>query len=943
MKNQCIDKLKEAFEGGLNEYRSIPFWSWNNELEEDALIAQIDEMKKVGIGGFIIHARTGLTTEYLGEKWFSCVEACLERAKALGMNAWIYDENGWPSGFVGGKLLETEAYRARFLEYEVKTEFDGQAFCVYKQTENGYVRIFRAEAEVKAYHCVYLRVSPSNTDILNPEVVEAFIRETHERYYARFKERFGRELVGFFTDEPQYYRWATPYPVKVAEKFSEKYGEDVCDGLIYLFLHDEKGYSFRTRYFTTLNQMYVRTYYKRLYDWCNEHGCMLTGHSVEEPHLYTQMWGGGGVMPTYEYQHIPGIDSLGRQGEPVLSSRQVGSVAAQLGKKFVLTETFGCGGYDVMPTELRHVGEMQYFNGVDLMCQHLLPYSLAGQGKHDHPPVFYKQNNWWEESKEFNEYFARLGYIIANTEDKCDVLVIHPMRSVYLDYIRAEDLNSVKALETGFKILLDSLNKNGVTYHLADEALLERHGKLENGKLRIGKCVYDKIVIPDMPSIASATLRLLRKYEEGLCILGDISYVDGKEDAVDLRSNISLQTIVEDARIYFRCVKGNGAITVRSGNIGEFVFVKNHSLTEEMSFVLRNVREYSALDIETLETKGLCEELTLEKGGGLILIKDGGGSRKRCEPYEKADVTSAFSVTNMSENYLVLDKAQISFDGVNYGKALPLPQVFENLLYENFRGQIFVKHTFRIREEMPLTLLVEKNRFLCAELNGKPLRFHGSDFDVRFLEADVSGMLKEGINEYVYSLEYYQRDIVRFAFFDPLATEAVRNCLYYDTYLENAYIKGNFVVEKDGMLAVRGSLPDLSSKWYEQGYPFFYGSVKIAGKYFYDGNDERCLVLRGRFAVANVWVNGRETNFVLDTKKNITELLQKGENTIVITIRASLRNLLGPHHNKFHKETAFVGPNIFTLYETWKDGVSEGYMEEYSLVPFGIDAIEIIK
>ena len=129
-----VNKLKKAYKKDLLKYRPIPFWSWNNELDEKALVEQIDEMKKVGIGGFIIHARTGLRTEYLGEKWSSCVDACLKRAKELQMNAWIYDENGWPSGFVGGKLLENESYRARFLEYAVAAEFDETAFCVYKKT-----------------------------------------------------------------------------------------------------------------------------------------------------------------------------------------------------------------------------------------------------------------------------------------------------------------------------------------------------------------------------------------------------------------------------------------------------------------------------------------------------------------------------------------------------------------------------------------------------------------------------------------------------------------------------------------------------------------------------------------------------------------------------------------------------------------------------------------
>ena len=145
-----------------------------------------------------MHARTGLQEEYLGEKWFSCIDACLKKAKELQMDAWIYDENGWPSGFVGGKLLEVERYRARFLEYDVG-EFDADAFACYIECENGYQRVEQETPNVKRYHNVYLRVSPANTDILNPEVVDAFIKETHEKYYARAYRSagrvFGRKVV----------------------------------------------------------------------------------------------------------------------------------------------------------------------------------------------------------------------------------------------------------------------------------------------------------------------------------------------------------------------------------------------------------------------------------------------------------------------------------------------------------------------------------------------------------------------------------------------------------------------------------------------------------------------------------------------------------------------------------------------------------------------------
>jgi hypothetical protein len=99
----------------LTDYRGIPIWSWNNTLDKAVLVKQIEDMKEAGLGGFIMHARIGLKDEYMGEKWFSCIEACLDKAKELHMNAWVYDENGWPSGFVGGKLLEREDFLAQYL------------------------------------------------------------------------------------------------------------------------------------------------------------------------------------------------------------------------------------------------------------------------------------------------------------------------------------------------------------------------------------------------------------------------------------------------------------------------------------------------------------------------------------------------------------------------------------------------------------------------------------------------------------------------------------------------------------------------------------------------------------------------------------------------------------------------------------------------------------
>lgn len=917
-------------------YRSIPFWSWNNFLDEAELCRQIDDMHRAGIGGFIMHARTGLKEEYLGEKWFSCIDACLKKARELGMEAWIYDENGWPSGFVGGKLLENEAFRARFLEYAVGA-FDPAAFAVFVRRGGGFVRVGQPQAGEETYHNVYLRVSPANTDILNPAVTEAFLAETHEKYYARFRESFGRELAGFFTDEPQYYRWGTPYTPVAAAEFS-KGGADIRDGLIWLFVQGEDGYAFREKYFSTLNRLYVENFYKKVYDWCHAHGCRLTGHSVEESCLYTQMWGGAAVMPSYEFEDIPGIDWLGRDCGTELAPRQVGSAAAQLGKKFVLTETFGCSGYDVTPKELKSLAEYQYFNGVNKMCQHLYPYSMAGQGKTDHPPVFSSQANWFEGFRAFNTYFTRLGCLVGETQDVYEVGILHPMRDIWLEYVRSEDYASVRETEDAFRELLLRLRKRGVTFHLLDERLLERHGSVEGGKLRCGNCVYDTVIVPKMRTLAPATLALLQAFTGKLCMLGEPCFVGGVRQAVPLRPNTTFEAILAAARFGFSCEDGNSVLTARRGEPGEFLFVKNLSRTEESRVRIAGAAgRYAVLDLEKMEEQPLSEEeFLLGASESRILVRrEGVASVAQKETVQ--DVTAAFRVTGMTENYLVLDHVQIARGDAPFGEKMPVSAAFESLLRENYKGVIRVRQTFTLQEAMPLTLVMERAKLLAASVNGRPLQFTDSRFDVNFAEADVSAAVRAGENEFVYSLQFWQHEGVRFALFDPLATESLRNCLYYDTSIEPVYLKGCFVVGEGHVLAPRRTLPPITDRLFEKGYPFFKGALTLEGELWYGGGRAE-LALFGRFMEAEISANGQRCVIALDTKGDISSLLREGKNTVRIVLHASLRNLFGPHHY-CTPEPVGVSPYNFVFRGQWGGGTPDDYTEEYHSVPFGVHAI----
>src|SRR3954462_12866656 len=92
----------DLFRNPTAEFRGAPFWAWNAKIDVPQLLRQIDHLKSMVFGGFNMHSRTGLASEYLGEEFLAAIKACTEKASAAGMLSWLYDEDRWPSGFAGG-------------------------------------------------------------------------------------------------------------------------------------------------------------------------------------------------------------------------------------------------------------------------------------------------------------------------------------------------------------------------------------------------------------------------------------------------------------------------------------------------------------------------------------------------------------------------------------------------------------------------------------------------------------------------------------------------------------------------------------------------------------------------------------------------------------------------------------------------------------------------
>ncbi len=950
-----LNDIKARFEQNLVKYKPIPFWSWNDKLEIEELRRQIDWMYENEIGGFFMHARGGLKTEYLSDEWMQCISFCADYAQKLGMEAWAYDENGWPSGFAGGKILENPEDCDKYIEATIGA-FDSTATVNYLLLENSVKRVTDASFEGE-YLNLFISTSVSTADILNPKVVDKFLAYTHEKYKEYFGQDFNKKIKGFFTDEPQYYRNKTPYTDMVAKYFKEKYNEDILDKLGLLFV-EKQGYKlFRYRYWKALQHLMLESFAKKIYAWCEENGIGLTGHYVEENYLHGQMLGCAGIMPFYKYMTIPGIDWLGNNTNNETAAKQLSSVAAQYNKKQTLTETFGCCGWELTPLNTKRLADFQLVNGVNLICHHLIPYAECGQRKKDHPAHYSNVNPWINyEFKDSNLYFTRIGHLLSESKEKVNVAVLNPIRSIYFDYSR-DDEKAAKQISKTFVKDCRKLSKAGIAYHLLDETLLAEDGFIEGNKIGCKNLSYEYLVLPHICVIDDTTEKLLSRYIKSggkVLILGDApTYCEGEPfDFSYLKSNCTFNDLlaVQDYKVKFLNTKIY--TTLREIDNKKFLFVMNASKdkTQTQGFDFGdNIKSFRKLDLLTLEEKNIPLSITLEAGESALLFLDEAEPEKQPEYFEYTFSLNNADVCDVS-NKMIVDYVKYSTDGVKFSRKYSCPGLFAKLLEEHFKGEIYVKYEFEIRSIPPkIKLAVEKSNALGQWINGNSFEFEEcSEIEKNILVSDITKYIKLGINEYVVKLDWYQKDEVYFALFGENVTESLRNCLVYDSELEPIFLSGDFgVYSQNGYTpstkkgCVFGndfyidSLPQKISEPTTEGFPFLSGKIKLKQK-IQLSNINTKLRFNGTWQIAYVNVNGKYAgSLVYERTIDISDFAVLGENEIEVEFVLSNRNLLGPHHLKGTGCPESVSPWSFELSSTWSNGRSGKFANRYALLKLG--------
>lgn len=653
--------ILNKFKNPAKENYVVYFWVWNSPITKDLIDRQLDEFLKAGINGFYIvpepvdfrpdTMRTFLFPQYLSEEYFDLIKYTFSKAKENGMEIWIYDEGGWPSGGACGHtarenpeakgmiLCKKDIHLKSGEEY---TLGENKAFIGVTPVKSSFGAV--EDTVVTEYYVKKAEDNlPNRVDTTNVGVVDTFINNTYEKYYECVGDMFGKDISIFFTDEPAIGR--TLIPKNFFKNFREKYGYDLGDFLPVILdkelAENDVQEKARIDYGRLLGELFYENFVQKISAWCKERNIKFGGHLDKD-----DVPDGGERIGYFSAVHtlsgfdVPGIDVIWRQitypknGEnptPESSTffpRVASSAARQTGKKSTLTETFGIYGDSITHNEMRYVANYQAIRGINLFNFCCVCSGEQRLGSLIKRPTFSAKKPGFYNLRNINNYYARLSYLLHLGDVVGDTALYHPAADMWGN---SETFDKAYNSYNELGALLESKN---ISFDIIDDYGIE-NAEVTNEGLKIGDAVYKHIAVPEckyMPmqvaeKIApfigegapllegvNANLRLMkRKLENGTLWFIFNQGAESVKELLDIKASDLYEIDLQYGEIY---KKSNAEINLTCGEMAVFfvsdevincdkqeieytVEIKDFKLTKAERFII----DYYGISMKKVDVK----------------------------------------------------------------------------------------------------------------------------------------------------------------------------------------------------------------------------------------------------------------------------------------------------------------------------------------------------
>ncbi|MEM2816568.1 MAG: glycosyl hydrolase [Candidatus Bathyarchaeia archaeon] len=533
-----IENLLSSFRNPPPGHGVIHWWILSGDLSEKKISEEINQISDLGISSVLLAAGHGVNPRYLSDAWFNIIKLIVDRAREKGLLVWIADEGGYPSGFAGDTFnVKYPELRMKALLVSEKINVQGGQTLEMDLSENtvgaiavnlsnetampldissGKIKWVAPEGSwqvwlIKHHFCTsptrYVHhpqgakdTTYSLCDYLNPKAISAFLHEVHEKYKAYIGSEFGKSVLGFFGDEPDYSIPGIPWTENIFEEFMKRKGYDVRPFIPFFFLKQipEEAKRARADYWDVWSNIFSNVFFRLQFEWCEKNGIMYTVHLNHEDNMKILVRTEGDFFRCMRYTHVPAIDAIWRQiwmdkvaDFPKLAS----SVAHIFGRRFVLSESFAVYGIGLSLEQAKWVIDHQLVRGVNLILTEIFS-----------PKRFTFTNPQFIHFPALIKYVNRLSFLLSLGQPCAQIALYYPSRDLWMGN---EDADR-KVWRVAQQLL-----ENQRDFDFVDEESLLTVLKIDNGGFRnLSGQTYRAVIIPQVSVLSRKLIERLKEFAE---------------------------------------------------------------------------------------------------------------------------------------------------------------------------------------------------------------------------------------------------------------------------------------------------------------------------------------------------------------------------------------------------------------------------------------------
>lgn len=582
-----MEKIKQLLKDKYENHIFPLFWQHGEN--EVVLREYMDKIEQSGIKAVCVEARPH--PEFVGKKWWSDMDCIIEEAKNRDMKIWILDDSHFPTGFANGEIRDKFPHlkkrflkvhqldfvgpmkaakaiikfafqdkddklvgavlgkKVNFKEVDSETLIDITKTVIDKKT----VSFDLPEGEWRLIVLVetYTGGEKQTQDYLNPidpEATDVLIDAVYETHYEKYKDEFGKTILGFFSDEPRFgnihgalgsigrNEMVLPWRKDMVEQMDNKLGFSSLLYLPLLFVDGgNKAHEMRYAYMDLVSELYSVHFNQRIGKWCEEHKVDYIGHTIEDNNAHSRLgYGAGHFFRAMQGQHMAGIDVVLHQLLPGMDNGYfkamtssgwdgeffhyvLGKLGSSLGhidpKKNgrVMCEVFGAYGWSEGIRMMKWITDYMLVRGVNEFVPHA--FNPKQYPDNDCPPHFYAhgKNPQYNDFKILMNYMNRMSDLLSKGIHRAPIgLIYHGEAEWAGEYMLMQKPAAL-------------LTRNQIDFDILPiDTLLK--ASMEKNRLKVNKEVFRGLVVPyaeALPKVFIEKLLMLAKLGLKIYILNE--------------------------------------------------------------------------------------------------------------------------------------------------------------------------------------------------------------------------------------------------------------------------------------------------------------------------------------------------------------------------------------------------------------------------------------